>query len=168
MENKIKFFGRKDLEQFKRYGKEYFEGQIGQSFNLYLIDKTEVDDGDFYGENFNKSFEGPIEVIGVVQIETSGGEYESNLHTQRYGKATFKFYEDQLTEKNLEINLGDVFGVHVNPSKEVYFEVSDPNLINKSNKQSISIFRGFSRIVEAVHITEEVFLGNNFKKTTKK
>lgn len=158
-------FNRKTFEFMIEQGRQLFEGiALGHHFYLYKLDRNGVQVNKMYGsvKAENKSFTGPYELVGSVNIVKGEPENiaEEGIFREIYSEGVFCVYSNQLLEKGVDVVLGDVIGFSVKVDKMEYFEVVDPNYISDGNKQTIGRIDGFYRKIKGKYISYDIFLGD--------
>lgn len=132
-----------DREQFKfdmELGREYVEGDMGQSIVLYQVDLTKTNQDDIYGESKTDSivYFPPIEIPCVYEVEPPelrAYDKQKNMATyQKMGKLKFGVYEQTLIDFNADIKVGDFVGVQISEQMMVYFQVENDGRNNFDNQ----------------------------------
>lgn len=133
------FYGKEDFAFDLQMGREYIEGDMGQTIVVYQVDLTRTNQDQLYGEVTSESivYKTPVEIPCVYEIEPAelrAYDKQKNLGTyQKIGKLKFGVYEETLQEYDVDIRIGDFVGIQVKPTEMVYFQVEDDGRINYSN-----------------------------------
>ena len=160
----INFFGDSDFRLHIDLGREYIEGFLGMRVILYRIDRTSRPTDSFYGDtpSSEKIWLPEVELRGTFNLEKGKTErlVNSKVTKEFFGTGIFSCHQEQLDELGVEINRGDFLGYYTSNSTIDYFEVTNPNYVNKDNKNTI-FSRPFSRVIECIHVQYDIFKGNN-------
>lgn len=146
-------------------GREYVEGDMGQSIVLYQVDLTKTNQDDLYGESKSGSivYYPPVEVPCVYEVEPPelrAYDKQKNLGTyQKMGKLKFGVYEQTLIDLDADIKIGDFVGVQVSEKMMVYFQVENDGRNNFDNQHLMFGTVPFYRSITASWVDGATFNG---------
>lgn len=146
-------------------GREYVEGDMGQSIVLYQVDLTRTNQDDLYGESKSGSivYYPPVEVPCVYEVEPPelrAYDKQKNLGTyQKMGKLKFGVYEQTLIDLDVDIKIGDFVGVQVSEKMMVYFQVENDGRNNFDNQHLMFGTVPFYRSITASWVDGATFNG---------
>lgn len=132
-----------DREQFRfdmEMGREYVEGDMGQTVVLYQVDLSKTNQDDLYGESKSDGivYFPPVEIPCTYKIENpelKAYDKQKNLGTyQKTGKLKVGVYEQTLIDFGVDIKIGDFIGVQVSEKMMVYFQVENDGRNNFDNE----------------------------------
>lgn len=161
-------------ESFKldvMYGRNYFETDNHQEFILHRINTIESKSHDLYGQSKakDKVFLPPVKLIGSVNVDNAeqsyyGGENSGGITREDTGKLKIGIYLDELEEKQVEINRGDIVAYNFSGEHTRYYEVEyAENIVDKSER-TIGGFKPYWKAITAVPVKEDVVPFINEKK----
>lgn len=150
------FFGDAEERFFQNAGREISEKILLESFILYRVDLKKTRTHSLYGEAKFKKYLEPVEVFGLINVESDSPEYTAGegLIKKGFGKITAQVYLSHLEELNAQIRMGD-FLYH----KGNYYEITDDGSSNISNEYAYGGDRFFYIKIEGVRITKDKFEG---------
>ena len=157
-----------DSEQLRfdiEMGREYVEGDVGQTIVVYQVDLSKTNQDSMYGETKPDSiiYFPPVEIPCVYEVEPPelrAYEKQKNLGTyQKMGKLKFGVYELTLEEYGVDINVGDFVGVQVTEKQMVYFQVENDGRNNLANEMTMFGTVPFYRSITASWVDEATFNG---------
>lgn len=131
-----------DREQYLfdlELGREYVEGDMGQSIVLYQVDLTKTNQDQLYGEASAGDiiYFPPVEVPCVYEVkpaELRGYEKTKNLSTyQKPGQLQFGVYQSTLDELGVDIKIGDYVGIQITETQMIYYQVDNDGKNNYDN-----------------------------------
>lgn len=150
------FFSDAEERFFQNAGREISESVLLESLILYRIDLKKTRTHALYGESKFKKYLEPIEVFGLINVESDSPEYTAGegLIKKGFGKLTAQVYLSHLEELNAQIRMGD-FVYH----KGNYYEIVDDGSSNISNEYTYGGDRYFYIKIEGVRVTKDKFEG---------
>ncbi len=158
-----RWFDETDFDVDIDFGREFIEEDGNFRVVLFAIDSIKTNDDDVYNESRRGSvvYRPPVELAGVVRIDRpeNSSYVEGRGNFQTVGNLTFSCYENQLTEKDVEIRYGDVLGYVIDEQTMWYFEVFNDGRINVDNGQTYMGYKKVYRTVQAKHLDENKFNG---------
>jgi hypothetical protein len=156
------FMNENSFNLEKMYGREYLKKDVNFFITLYRINIITTKTHALYGQTKakDKEFLVPIKLNAMVNIEdrtqdTYGGD-ESGLVRDDSGNIRIGIYLDELNEKGVEINRGDIIGYNQSGDIERYFEVYDANNVIDTTSQTIGGFKPYWKQVYASPVKEDV------------
>ena len=157
-----------DREQFNfdlEMGREYVEGDMGQTVVLYSVDLTRTNQDELYGETRTNGiiYHPPVEIPCMYEIEAAelkAYEKQKNLGTyQKQGKLKMYVYVNTLVECGVDIKVGDMLGVQVTERNMVYFQVENDGKNNYDNEKLLFGTVPVVRNIIASPVEKSVFNG---------
>lgn len=157
------FFTVKDIEFEIKASREYMQQDIPAEVILYQINYKKTDNDDIYGETHatEKVTLPPVKLNVKLNIEDSETVFlgESGLSKEVAGNLNFTIFNDELTEKKVDIKRGDYVGFTDTNDVTRYYEVIKNNRINNSNKKSLGGIKSFYREINCTYVQSDVFSG---------
>lgn len=154
------FITKVDMNQMINYGREYMKDFINHKVTLYRINQQKTYTDDLYGESYahEKSYLPAVvlNVIAKVEDYTAENRSGSGINHETY-KLSFKVYEKELQEKEVDIKKGD-YVVFNTGYKDETFEVTEPNYKNTSTNQTIGGTKPYIRSIMCVYVQEDISL----------
>lgn len=143
------------------YGREYLKTDSPFYVTYYKINviKSRVDD--LYGEAkpADKKFFAPIKINVMIDIEDGDLKFlsETGIGRDDIGNLVFGVFEEELKEKQLDINIGDYISYNISGQRERFFEISKADYVSDASSKTRGGFRSaYWRKVEAVPVKEDV------------
>lgn len=156
------FFTLKDLKLEVEMGRTYLQTDTPQSLLLYRIDYKKTKVHALYGESraTEKVALPPVEIRVRFNVEENKSEYLGNsiLAKQWGGKLIFTVYNDELEEKNVDINRGDYVGLRDANNNLRFYEIYENDKVNIGNDKTIAGIESYYRKIEAVAVDTDVFV----------
>lgn len=144
------------------YGRDYLRTDNAQKIKLYRINIIESKSHSLYGQAKpnDKKYMSPIELSVMVSIvdgeQSYYGDNQGGIVRDDTGNISFGIYLKELTEKNTEINRGDIIEYNMSGEKNRYYEVeSSNNVVDETNK-TIGGFKPYWKKVTGVPVKEDV------------
>jgi hypothetical protein len=158
-----KFFTKKDFAFDIKLGREYLNTDIPATVLLYRIDRVKTKTNNIYGETraSEKVTYTPVELQVKLSVEENENDYlgDSTIPKHWAGKLVFTIYEDELTEKNVDIKRGDFIGLQNAKDKLTYYEVNDADIMNVSNNKTIGGLGSYYKKITCFPVDRDVFAG---------
>lgn len=157
-----KFFDEGDFDLDKEMGREHIEEDLNFTVVLYKVDRQRTQSDDIYKESVKDGikFHTPVELRVVPTLETPENKAYNDNGTARFledGKLVFGLYQDQLEEKETEINYGDYIGYAVKEDEVRYYSVVNDGIKNYDNEHTIMGYKGAFRTIECAPVDENEF-----------
>lgn len=142
------------------YGRNYISTDIKHEILLYKLNIVESKVHDLYGQSeaHEKSYLTPINLVGLVDIEDSEQRTygdDNGLVRDDTGNLVFTVYLDELKEKNVDIDRGDIIEYNFSGVRNRYYEVFNANKITDNTQKSIGSFKPFYRKIIALPVKED-------------
>lgn len=159
------FYDREQFDFDLEMGREYVEGDLGQTVVLYSVDLNKTNQDKLYGETKKDSivYFPPIEVPCVFEIEPAQlTAYEKNKNLGVYQKAgvlKFGVYDNTLIELGTDIKVGDMIGVQVTETQMMYYQVDNDGRNNYDNQHMLFGTVGVYRSITASPVEKTTFNG---------
>jgi hypothetical protein len=159
------FYGREEFNFDMEMGKEYVEGDLGQTIVLYRVDLSKTNQDELYGETRADSivYMPPVELPCMYEIEEpelKAYDKTKNLGTyQKMGKLKFSVYISTLIDNDVDIKIGDYVGVQVNEREMTYFMVENDGRNNYNNANMLFGTVAVVRNCVASPVEKSVFNG---------
>ena len=94
--------------------------------------------------------------IFLDQQQTYYGEGQGGIVRDDTGPITVGIYLDELKEKKLEINRGDIIEYNMSGERDRYYEVENAQNVVDATSQTIAGFKPYYKVITAVPIKEDV------------
>lgn len=149
-----------DLEV--QYGRHYIENDVVFKINLYRVNIIKSKSHDLYGQSKpkDKKYFTPVELHGIVDIsdnqQSNYGNTDGGIAREDTGNLSFGVYLDELSEKQTEINRGDIIAWNQSGNKLRYYEVDKAMNVTDQTTNTIAGMRPYYKLVEAFPIKEDV------------
>lgn len=156
------FQGDKSYALDIKYGREYLKKDVNFKVTLYRVNILETKVHKLYGQTKakNKSYFPPITFNAMVTIEDgkleSYGGDNSGVSREDSGNMVVGIYLDELKEKNIEINRGDILMYNASGEKNRYYEVDNANYITDSTSKTMGGYKPYWREVIAFPVKSDV------------
>lgn len=144
------------------YGRNFLQTDNAQRVIVHRMNLIETKSHALYGQakTKDKKFLTPVEISVMVTIEDSSQDYyggsEGGISRDDSGNISFGVYLKELTEKNLEVNRGDIIEYNMSGEKNRYYEVENANNVNDETKKTIGGFKQYWKRIVAVPVKEDV------------
>jgi hypothetical protein len=150
------------------YGRHYIENHIRHKVKIYKVNVIKSKSHDLYGESkpSDKVYQPPVEIFVLPIVETKEqyffGENPNGITRDDIGKITFNVFIEELKEKNLDIDRGDVIEYNLSGERNRFFEVEYANNVTDQTNQTIGGHKPYLRKIIGTPIKEDVsqFLKN--------
>lgn len=158
-----KFFSEEDFDLELSMGREWLNGDMNFTLVLYAVDQQKTIKDDVYGEvsSDGVQFKAPIEFRAMVRIEEPQNSFmgSSRIVQNEPGNMIFSVYENELTDLNIDIKLGDYIGYWINPSEPKYYSVINAAQPNYDNKHTYGGYKSFYYTYTATPVSPDEFRG---------
>lgn len=157
-----KFFDGKEEALEIQMGREHVEEDLNFTVILFRVDRQRTQKDDVYNEADKDGikYHPPIELRVVPTInEPNNMAYNSN-NTGRYledGNLTFGIYQQQLVEKETDIQYGDYIGYAVDEDTVRYYSVANDHSKFYDNKHTILGYKGAFRTITCTPVDPTEF-----------
>jgi hypothetical protein len=143
------------------YGRHYLKTDIKHEILLYKINIIQSKSNDLYGQSKpkDKSYFAPVQLTGFIRIDdpqqSTYGD-ESGVVRDDSGNLTFNVYLDELEEKGVNFDRGDIIEYNMGGDFARYYEVFNANNVVDTTSNSIGGFRPYYKKVEALPVKEDL------------
>lgn len=148
------------FELEKNFGREYLSSDVNYIVKYHKIDVTTTKSHKLYGQAkpTDKKFFPPIKLNAMVNIADSFNEFytEGGAVHQETGDITVNVYIDELTEKKLEVQRGDIVEYNLSGENPRYYEVEDSQNVFDVTSQTLAGFKAYWKRIKAVPVKEDV------------
>lgn len=144
------------------YGRNFLQTDNAQYITLHKINIITTKSHALYGQTKtkDKKFMPPVKLNVMISVEDSTQEYyggnQGGITRDDTGNLIFGIYLDELTEKKVEIDRGDIIEYNMSGNKDRFYEVENANNITDETKKTIGGFRTYWKRVIAVPVKEDV------------
>lgn len=140
------------------YGRNFLETDNAQEVILHRINLIETKSHELYGQakSSDKVFMTPVPLNVMLSVTDAEqeyyGGYQGGISRDDTGNLVFGVYLDELKEKNVDINRGDIIEHNFSGEKNRYYEVENANNITDETSKSIGGFKPYWRRVISVPV----------------
>ncbi len=142
------------------YGMNYLQTDNVQEIILHKINVIETKSHSLYGQAKakDKKFMTPIKLNAMVTVEDAKQEYYGNGGISRddTGRLIIGIYLNELKNKNVEIDRGDIIEYNMSGEKNRYYEVENANYISDETKKTIGGFKPYWKKIIAIPVKEDI------------
>jgi hypothetical protein len=144
------------------YGRNFLQTDNAQFVILHKINVLTSKTHSLYGQTKtkDKKFMPPIKLNVMVTVEDAQQEYygsnQGGITRDDTGNIVFGVYLDELNEKEVEIDRGDIIEYNMSGNKDRFYEVENANLVTDETKKTIGGFKTYWKRVVGVPVKEDV------------
>jgi len=144
------------------YGRNYLQTDNVQTVIIHKINILETKSHALYGQSKtkDKKFFEPVTISVMVNIEDGQQEFygssQGGISRDDSGNISFGVYLEELEEKQLEINRGDIIEYNMSGEKNRYYEVESANNVTDETKKTIGGFKPYWKKIVGVPVKEDV------------
>lgn len=144
------------------YGRDFLRTDNAQKINLHRINIVETKPHKLYGQAkaADKKYMPPIELSVMITIvdgeQSYYGDYQGGITRDDSGIISFGIYLNELSDKNTEINRGDIIEYNMSGEKNRYYEVESANNVTDTTNKSIGGFKSYWKKITGVPVKEDV------------
>jgi hypothetical protein len=144
------------------YGRNFLQTDNAQKLWIHKINLIETKSHSLYGQakTSDKKFLAPVEISIMVTIAEGQQEYyggnAGGIARDDSGNISFGVYLDELKEKELEIDRGDIIEYNMTGEKNRYYEVESANNVVDETNKTIGGFKPYWKKVVGVPVKEDV------------
>jgi len=144
------------------YGRNYLKTNNAQEVFVHKINILESKSHNLYGQTKpkDKKYLPPIRLSVMINIAEESQEYYGDtvegISRDDTGNLKFGVYLDELNEKKIEIDRGDLIEYNMSGEKDRYYEVENANLITDATNKTIGGFKPYFKTILAVPVKEDV------------
>jgi len=143
------------------YGRNFLQTDNAQTVIIHKINLIETKSHALYGQSKtkDKKFMTPVTINVMVNIEDSKQEYYGNsqggISRDDSGSISFGVYLEELKEKQIEIDRGDIIEYNMSGEKNRYYEVENANNVTDETKKTIGGFKSYWKKVTGVPVKSD-------------
>lgn len=158
-----RFFDKSDFNLEIEIGRDYLKQDIPASVMFYKVDYKKTKTHALYGESraSEKVVLPPIQLQVRFTVEDSEGGYLQGGEVSRHfaGDLIFTIYEDEIREKNVDIQRGDYIGIKNGKGNTQYYEIYDADIMNVANNRTIGGLESYYKKIKCTVVDKDVFNG---------
>jgi len=162
-ENRFGLFMNKNSFNLEiMYGRNYLEQDVLHELKVHRINIIESKVHNLYGQAKakDKKFMPPVTINVMINVEDEKQAYYGNsqggIVREDTGDLIFGVYLEELKEKNLEINRGDIVEYNMSGERPRYYEVEDAQNVTDVTSQTIAGMLSYWKRVISVPVKEDV------------
>lgn len=144
------------------YGRNFLHTDNAQTVKIHKINIIESKSHKLYGQAKakDKVFMPPVTINVMINIEEGQQNYYGDnlggIVRDDTGNLSFGVYLEELKEKKIEIDRGDIVEYNLSGEKKRYYEVESANNITDTTTKTIGGFKNYWRKITSVPIKEDV------------
>ena len=144
------------------YGRHFLETDVKFIVKIYRINIIKTKSHDLYGQTKanDKYFFAPVDINAMLDVEDNEqinyGDDDGGITREDTGNLIFNVYLDELKEKNIEINRGDIVEYNFSGEKPRYYEVSNAQNVTDITSNSIANFKPYWKKIICYPVKEDV------------
>ena len=144
------------------YGRNYLRTNNNQVVKIHKINVVESKSHKLYGQSKakDKVFMPPVPISVMINVEDSEqkfyGDGIGGIVRDDSGNITFGVYLEELKEKKIQIDRGDIVEYNISGEKARYYEVEMANNVNDTTVKTIGGFKPYWKRIIAVPVKEDV------------
>lgn len=143
------------------YGRHFLDKDVIHEILLYKVNIINSKTNKLYGQSKpkDKSYLPPVSIRGMIKIdENTQSTYgdENGLVRNDTGNLTFNVYIEELKEKNINFNRGDIVGYNMSGTNIRFYEVINANDVIDVTSQSYGGYKPYYKSINAIPIKEDV------------
>ena len=146
------------------YGRNYLENNVTFNVKIYKINIIESKTHKLYGQAKakDKVFFAPVEIKAMVNVadneQRNYGDNQGGIAREDTGPITVDVYLEELKEKQLEIDRGDIIEYNFSGDKPRYYEVESANNVTDSTSQTIANFRPYWKRIIGIPVKSDTII----------
>jgi hypothetical protein len=144
------------------YGRNFLHTDNVQTVKIHKINIIESKSHKLYGQAKakDKVFMPPVTISIMISIEDGQqkfyGDNVGGIVRDDTGNLSFGVYLEELKEKKIQIDRGDIVEYNLSGEKARYYEVESANNVTDTTAKTIGGFKNYWKKVTAVPIKEDV------------
>ncbi|MFW6246624.1 MAG: hypothetical protein ACOC22_00410 [bacterium] len=144
------------------YGRNYLRTNNNQVVKIHKINVIESKSHKLYGQAKakDKVFMPPVSISVMINVEDGQqsfyGDNVGGIVRDDSGNLTFGVYLEELKEKKISIDRGDIVEYNMSGEKARYYEVESANKVVDTTAKTIGGFKPYFRKVISVPVKEDV------------
>lgn len=159
------FYDEDDFKVDMEMADEYVKNDLNVTVVLFRVDKAKTNTDDIYGESDPRDvrYLPPVELkvanLKIDEAENKAYNPNSTIRYQQYGNLIFHVFIQELQDKNVDIEYGDVVGYSDKESNFKYWVVQNDGKITADNKHTRFGYKGYYRSIVCVTLDPNLFTG---------
>lgn len=143
-------------------GRNYLDTDIVNEVKIHKINILETKTHKLYGQSksSDKSFFPAVAIKASVSIDDGDqknyGDDVGGITREDTGELSLGIYLDELEEKNLVIDRGDIVEYNLSGERTRYYEVEDAHNVSDTTSQTIAGFKPYWKKVVCIPVKEDV------------
>lgn len=144
------------------YGRNYIKTDNAQSVIIHKVNIIQTKTHALYGQSKGKDkvYMPGVKIAVMITVEDGQqsyyGEGVGGIVRDDSGNIKFGVYLDELKEKKLEINRGDIIEFNMSGTKSRYYEVENANSVEDTTSKTIGGFKPYYKVITGVPVKEDV------------
>lgn len=144
------------------FGRNYLKSDIVHQILLYRVNVIESQVDDLYGQAraSDKKYLPPVYLDVMITVEGQEQKYygdgQGGITRDDTGTLRFGIYLDELKEKNVEINRGDIVEYNMSGERDRYYEVENAQNVTDETEHTIAGFKPYWKRIKAVPVKEDI------------
>ena len=145
------------------YGRNYLRTNNNQVVKIHKINVIESKSHKLYGQAKakDKVFMSPVSISVMINVEDGEqkhyGDSVGGIVRDDTGNLSFGVYLEELKEKKLQIDRGDIVEYNISGEKARYYEVQSANNVTDTTAKTIGGFKPYWRKITAVPVKSDTF-----------
>lgn len=144
------------------YGRNYLKSDVVHEIKIYKINIIDSKVHNLYGQAKpqDKKYFSPVKINAMVTVEdqenTYYGDSQGGISRDDTGNLIFGVYLDELKEKNVEVDRGDLIEYNMSGNKSRFYEVENAQNVVDTTSQTIAGFKPYWKMITGVPVKEDV------------
>ena len=144
------------------FGRSYLKTDVVHQIKVYKVNIIESKSHELYGQAkaSDKKYLSPVLVNGMITVEDQQqsyyGDSQGGITRDDTGPITLGIYLDELKEKKLEIDRGDIIEYNMSGDRDRYYEVENAQNVVDATSQTIAGFKPYWKQITAVPVKEDI------------
>ncbi len=144
------------------FGRNYMKSDIVHNIMLYKVNIIETKTHKLYGQSksSDKKYLPPVELNIMPDVDdqqqSNYGDSQGGIARDDTGPITIGVYLDELKEKNIQIDRGDIIEYNMSGDRDRYYEVENAQNVIDSTSQTIAGFKPYWKKIIAVPVKEDI------------
>lgn len=144
------------------YGRHYLDRDVNYFVRIFKMNIIETKKHNLYGQAKakDKKYLTPVQLNAMVTIEENRqenyGNNEGGIVREDTGNIIVNVYLQELEEKKIEVDRGDIIEYNQSGDRPRYYEVESANNVVDSTSQTIAGFKPYWKRIVGVPVKEDV------------
>jgi len=144
------------------FGRNYIKSDVVHQILIYRVNIIETQVDDLYGQakSQDKKYFAPVAVDAMVNVgdqeQANYGDGQGGIARDDTGELSFGIYLDELKEKSIEVNRGDIIQYNMSGDRDRYYEVQNAQNVVDETSQTIAGFKPYWKRITAVPVKEDI------------